>query len=613
MDDQNSFLNAYKKKLEKQQPEQLPDTAQTQDQAQALTPSPGDTTLQARHYEERPTFVAPSPVAVQSAQPPRRSGVRRALPLVVISVVLIAIAVFLIWFLNRGVAVVDLRGWVLSDAQIWASDNKINLQVTEAFEDTLEAGKIISQDPQAGARIDKGGFLKIKVSLGHDLNVTLPLPNLLGMTMTEVEAWSKANYMTKVRITTEYHKQIPAGRVIRYEINDDTVVDLVKRSTPIYVIVSKGPEPKTVDQVTLPNFKEMSVVQSQQFAREKGLVLKLVEAYDELTPAGTILDQSIAADQKVDAGSEVILTVSKGKKVIIPDFSSVSKERATAVAAELGITVAMKDRYSSRTAGQLLSQSLAVGTIYAPGDVLELVYSLGNRIVISSFVGQTRAAIETWAKELNDQGASIRISVTQTQNNAPRDTILYQDKTNQVIGPDTTIRITVSLGKMVFVPDLVAPEGSVYGQIMTRASATAACEAVGLIPVFVAEARNGRLPGEIWSQSVAAGKEVYQGTTIVLKYTPVNTTMAIPVFTGKMKEQIISEGYQRLLDITFLTADAPVPGSAGLVIGQSVKSGEIVAVGTAITLTISPAEPPAEPDPTPTTAPTPSPTPSSSP
>ena len=108
---------------------------------------------------------------------------------------------------------------------------------------------------------------------------------------------------------------------------------------------------------------------------------------------------------------------------------------------------------------------------------------------------------------------------------------------------------------------------------------------------------------------MAAGKEVYQGTTIVLKYTPVNATMAIPVFTGKTKEQIIGEGYQRLLDITFQTADAPVPGSAGLVTGQSVKAGEIVAVGTVITLTISPAEPPAEPDPTPTTAPTLSPTP----
>jgi len=604
MDDQNPFLNAYKKKLEDQESVQTPETAQSQ----APASIDGETALQARHYEERPTFVAPSAVSTQTVQSSHRSGSRRALPYVILSVALIAIAAFLIWFLNRGVAVVDLRGWVLSDAQIWASDNKVNLQVTEAFDDALDAGKILSQDPQAGARIAKGGFLKIKVSLGHDLNVTLPLPNLLSMTMTEIEAWSKANYMTKVRITTEYHKQTPAGRVIRYEINDDTVVDLVKRSTPIYVIVSKGPEPKTVEQVALPNFKEMSVAQSQQFAREKGLVLKLVETYDELTPAGTILDQSVAAEQKVDVGSEVILTVSKGKKVIVPDFSNVSKERATAVAAELGITVAMKDRYSSRTAGQLLSQSLAVGTIYMPGDVLELVYSLGNRIVISSFVGQTRASIETWVKELNDQGASIRISVTQTQNNAPRDTILYQDKTNLVIGPDTTIRITVSLGKMVFVPDVVAPEGSVYGQIMTRTSATAACEAVGLIPVFVAEARSGRLPGEVWSQSVAAGKEVYQGTTIVLKYTPVNTTMAIPSFAGKTKDQIIAEGYQRLLDITFQTADAPVPGSAGLVIGQSVKAGEIVAVGTAITLTISPDEPPTEPEPTPATAPSPTPT-----
>lgn len=252
----------------------------------------------------------------------------------------------------------------------------------------------------------------------------------------------------------------------------------------------------------------------------------------------------------------------------------------------------------------MISQSLSVGAVYTPGEVLELVYSLGNKIVLTSFVGQTRASIESWANDLNALGASIRVSVTQTQNNAPRDTIIYQDKANIVISPDTTIRITVSLGKMVFMPDLIAPEGSVYGEIMTREKATAACDAIGLIPIFVAETKSGRLPGEIWYQSAGAGTEIYEGTTVTLKYNPVNQTIAVPSLVGKTRDQLIEEGLRKLFDVTFLPADVPTGVLPGTVLSQSLPVGEIMAVGTAITLTIEP-----EPEPTPVVTESPSPTP----
>ena len=598
MDDNNSFLNEYKKRLGDQQNE--PPAANGETRPAGETPLGQDgasTSFQTMHYEEKPTFVAPRPIDGPTGLVRKRRS--KVLPWVIFIFVLVAITALLLWYFNRGTEVINLTRWTLNDAQLWATDNNVNLQVTEEYNDTFDAGMIFSQDQKPGSRLKRGGFLQVKVSLGHDLNVTLPLPDLLNMTMTEVEAWAKENFMTKVRITTEYHEQIAANRVIRFEINDATVVDLVKRSTPIYVIVSKGPEPISAEEITIPNFKEMSVVQSKQFAKDNDLVLTIIEQYDDLTPSGTIIDQSVAAEEKVDAGTEVILTVSLGRKILVPDFYGYSRERAGAIAAEQGITVTMKDRYSSRTAGGLISQSLEAGSLYEPGEVLELVYSLGNKIVLSSFVGQTRASIETWAKDLNEQGASIRISVTQTQNNAPRDTILTQDKANVVIGPDTTIRITVSLGKMVFMPDLVAPEGSVYGEIITREKATAACEAIGIIPVFVAETASGRLPGEVWHQSLAPGLEVYEGSTVTLKYRPVNVTIPIPDFTGMTQAQIISDGYLMKLDITFRNADYYVDGFPQMVFDQSIKVGEIVASGTAITLTISPEEP-TEPTPTPT-------------
>lgn len=608
MEENNPFLKSYREKLDGEQADPSTSTGAVQPAGQSSERAVAGqgtepTSMTALHYEEKPTFAPPLAVTTPSSQVVRRRS--KAVPMIILSVLLVAIIALLIWIFTRGTEVVDLTGWTQNDAQLWASDNNINLQTEPEFNDTVDAGKIISQSPTKGARLEKDGFLKVKISLGHDPNVTFPLPDLMSMTMSEVQAWADQNFMTRVRITTEFHPQILSGKVIRYEVNDDTVVDEVKRSSPVYVIVSKGPEPVTVEQVELPDFTTMSVIQAQQFAKDEDLVLKIIEQYDEQIPAGTILDQSIAAEEKVDPGTEIVLNVSKGKLVLVPDFSALSKEKAAATAGNLGINLAMKDRYSSRTAGRLISQSLPIGAVYTPGEVLELVYSLGNKIVLSSFVGQTRASIESWANDLNTQGASIRISVTQTQNNAPKDTILYQDKANVVIGPDTTIRITVSLGQMVFMPDLIAPAGSVYGQITTREKATAACETIGLIPVFVAETRSDRLPGEVWYQSIAPGKEIFEKTTVTLKYNPVNTTIPVPDFVGTSRDPIIAEGYLKLLTITFQPADAPEAGLPGTVLSQSIRAGEVVAVGTAITLVVNPE---VEPTPVVTEAPSPTPT-----
>ena len=58
-------------------------------------------------------------------------------------------------------------------------------------------------------RIKKRRFIKVLVSLGHDLSVTLP--DLMSMTKEEIEAWA-ARKLHKVRITAEHSLDVPVGR-----------------------------------------------------------------------------------------------------------------------------------------------------------------------------------------------------------------------------------------------------------------------------------------------------------------------------------------------------------------------------------------------------------------
>ena len=503
--------------------------------------------------------------------------------------ILLAIIIGTVLLFNRGVEAIDLVGWTENDAQLWAREKGINLQVEKEYSDEVEAGKIISQSVTKGTRIKKGEFMQVLVSLGHDLSVTLPLPDLMSMTKEEIEAWAAENFMAKVRITAEHSLDVPVGGVIRYEINDDTVVDEVSRNTPIYVIVSKGPEDEEGLTVTIPNFKEMALADSYLFADENGILLIVEEEYDDYVPQGSIISQSIKAEEKVAKGTEITLLVSKGKMITIPDFSGYSKERATAVAGGLGIPITIRERYSSAPADTFISQSIKGGSEYNEGDILELVYSIDNKVVLSSFVDKTRDAMEAWAKELNDQGASISIKVTNTKSNSPKGTILYQDKSNTVVGIKTTINITVSQGKVIYVPDFVAPAGSGYDLAITREKAIDMCEELNIIPIFKEASKQGRLPGEVWSQSIEAGKEITEGSTITLKYVPANVKVTIPDFKGKTQEEILAEGHNKNFFIRFEEGTEFVEGYEGKVISQSPKASTKAAAGSTITLTIGPA------------------------
>ena len=84
-------------------------------------------------------------------------------------------------------------------------------------------------------------------------------------------------------------------------------------------------------------------------------------------------------------GSHILLTVSAGKKILVPDFSGLSQAGALAEAAELGIAVTVDERYAQQPVAALVSQSLSPGSIYQHGAVLELVYSLGNKLLLPDF------------------------------------------------------------------------------------------------------------------------------------------------------------------------------------------------------------------------------------
>ncbi|MCL1802214.1 MAG: PASTA domain-containing protein [Eubacteriaceae bacterium] len=528
------------------------------------------------------------PSANSSQQPPKapnNSGMQIDRWLIYSAIATAAcLVIFAVVGFSTRVRAEDFSGWLISDVELWAMQSSINIRVESIFSDEVGDGRVISQAVSAKSRIKKGSFIELAVSKGHDLSVMVDLPDFLAMNATTVNEWAAKNYMSKVRLTSEKNSTMPVGAVIRFEINDSSLIDPLKarRDSPIYIIVAARQDVKQT--LALENFVGKTAAEFGIFASERGFELKITEVYDENIPAGQVISQQYPAGESIFVGDTVEATVSKGKRILVPDFAGMGKEQAAARAASAGCLIIQKDRYSQKKAGEFVSQSLKAGTEYEKDAVIELSYSLGSTVAIPSFIGQTQADIESWADSLNNEkGAQIAISVATTKSSQAKGAIIHQDKHSVTSSYISSLSIVVSSGNVVFMPQLVSSSHNTYDSVILREEAMRLCEESGLVAVFAAEENPNVLPGEIWQQSVAAGTEVAEGSRINIKYRPANQTHTVPNFIGMSASEARSSAYSAYF---LIVIDGDLPSGASIA-QQSIRAGSTAAMGSKIVLTLS--------------------------
>ncbi len=499
----------------------------------------------------------------------------------IIGGVVIAVIVILIFIFGGGTPAPAMVGKSLSDAELWANENKILLTSEKEFSDEVAEGKIIRQTPAEGESIDGGGFLEVIISLGPDPDVMITIPdNFMQMSLTEVEAWADDNKMSAVRVTTDESDTVEQGVMIEYTINDNTVFgDEIRRDSPLYVVFSKGAGEG--EPVELPNFLTMSLTEAEKFGEDNDIVIEIEEIYHDTIAKGMIISQSIKAEEVVRTGDTVTLEVSKGEEILVPNFFSYDRERAAMIASQEGITLITKEKYSSYEEDELISQSMAAGSIYEEDDIVELVYSLGNSFVLPSFIGSNETAVREWVTPKNDDGANITVNTRYTVSDKAKGTVLSQDAYDVTVGITFTINLVVSSGGIVYAPDLVDETGL---SPITREMAIQICADLGIVPVFTERSHGSRFwPGEVWAQNIPAGTEMKEGGTIELTVNPLDVGTQVPGFVDMT--EAAAKASANGLTVKIIVGDY-VSGKAGIVTSQSLIAGTMVAPGTIIELTV---------------------------
>ncbi len=204
------------------------------------------------------------------------------------------------------VAVPNVSGQSESAAQKALEDANLVVDSESKYDDTIEAGKVISTDPAAGTEVEEGTHVKMYVSMGVE---KVEVPKLTGLTSEEAQAALAAVGLIGGNVTEEYSEEYEAGYVISQGKNAGSKLE---KGSAVDYVVSKGSS-----KVEVPDLYGMTMSEAQQVLSDLGLVSGAVTSggHSDL-PEGQVMSQTIAPGSHVDRGTAIDFQTSDGPEVV---------------------------------------------------------------------------------------------------------------------------------------------------------------------------------------------------------------------------------------------------------------------------------------------------------
>ena len=206
-------------------------------------------------------------------------------------------------------AVPDIKGMDYDDAvkEILTSDLEVG-QVIETVDEEIEEGLAVRTDPEAGSMVEKGTVIDIYQSTGKE---KYEVSDYVDRNIDNVKPLLENMGFKESLISEEFDDSAP-GTIIRQ--SPDAGEEVVPSETAFEFTVSKGPE-----QITLKNLVNFNQAGLDDYAKEAGIRIEVKsEEYHESIEKGLVLTQSPNAGEKIDKGSTVYVTLSKGIEEIPP-------------------------------------------------------------------------------------------------------------------------------------------------------------------------------------------------------------------------------------------------------------------------------------------------------
>lgn len=242
----------------------------------------------------------------------------------------------------------------------------LRAQVEETFDDAAPEGRVIGQDPPAGASLQRLQPVLITVSRGPSL---APLPNVAGLSAADARGVLDSRGFQVIEVTS-FSEDVPAGTVLGQEPLPGAVVD---RRSVVVVRISRG-----VEIVPMPLLVGRAEDDARRAIELAGLAVgetTYIEA--DSAPNGVVIAQAPASGEGAPRGTEVQLTVVRIGEVVVPALVGRTVDAAQRALFDNGLLVGSMRLIPTPGA----SSELVVGQ--EPGPGAKVARGYGVRLIVA--------------------------------------------------------------------------------------------------------------------------------------------------------------------------------------------------------------------------------------
>lgn len=242
--------------------------------------------------------------AAGEKEPPKKNKTKKMLGLFIGAIFLLSALIYgLVGYSSGDIAVPDVKGKTLVEAEAILKDNNLDFTLKEEFDAKVPTGTVIKQSPGAGSHVKAGRKIQLTVSKGAEPGV---VPDLKGKNLAEATEMLHAAKLAVGKVTVQYKEGAAQGAVLSQDIEAGkkvaagTKVDLV-------VNISKG-------QSVVPDLKGLTLSDARERLSSMGLMVGSVTTKEDSAPKGTVIGAEPEFGKVLSEGSVVTLILSGGKK-----------------------------------------------------------------------------------------------------------------------------------------------------------------------------------------------------------------------------------------------------------------------------------------------------------
>ncbi|QGH34491.1 Stk1 family PASTA domain-containing Ser/Thr kinase [Gracilibacillus salitolerans] len=222
--------------------------------------------------------------------------------IILFGAILLALFVLPSLFQPKDVEIPDVSGYSYEEALQELENLKLNVIKEEDHDEDVKENHVIETYPRPNETVKEGKDITVYVSSGPE---TVVIDDYVGNDYERIEEILLEDGFNDVKFYEEFSDR-PVGEIIaQYQPSPGD--EVVPRDTNVIFEISKGPE-----KITLNRLVGLDVDEATDYLTDRDLSADIQEVHHDEVEEGYVIEQNPSANEEVEKGEVVKLTVSKG-------------------------------------------------------------------------------------------------------------------------------------------------------------------------------------------------------------------------------------------------------------------------------------------------------------